>query len=189
MPNYCSNTLFLLDSKEPFTKVMEKYLSKEQDGSIFLDFEKVVPYPKCIKDSLHLWSGDKIDHKLIEEAKKINQAMTGYDSFWEFCVENWGTKWNSMNDGGCEPDMMDKYNCIGFTTAWSPPEPIVKELARLTGHKMRLIYIEEGMDFCGELIAHADGSFEDNTYESIKDAPKELQDELGYEEWEEQDEE
>lgn len=167
MPNWCSNTLTLADNnepnnndilniastqvkiKEPIDKVLENYLTTNEDGQLSLDFEKILPIPEGYKDD---------------------------DRWYDWCVSNWGTKWNA-----------DTYNIsdegISLGTAWSPPLPVISELAKLVQKDLRLIYIEEGMGFCGEFIANSDGTFVDNCYD-IPKAPEELLNELGYEEWE-----
>lgn len=150
MPNWCANTLTLVDSNESINKVLANYLSKNEDGGDTLDFEKILPIPEGYNDD-HRW--------------------------YDWCVSNWGTKWNA-----------DTYNVsdegISLGTAWSPPMPVIAELAKLVQKDLRLIYIEEGMGFCGEFLANSDGSTEDNCYD-ISDAPEDLLNELGYEEWEE----
>lgn len=90
---------------------------------------------------------------------------------WE--TENWGTKWNCM-DG-----FVQDIGGIYFNTAWSPACPIVLELSKLIGESLRLTYLEEGMGFCGEFIAHPDGKYEDKVYDDLDDVPDDLRDELG----------
>lgn len=65
-----------------------------------------------------------------------------------------------------------------------PPLAIIKKLAELTGETFILEYIEEGMGFCGRYTVGQDGDY-DEFYNDIKEAPEELRNELGYEEWEE----
>jgi hypothetical protein len=91
----------------------------------------------------------------------------------EWNVENWGTKWGCMN--GFVQDIGGIY----FNTAWSPACPIVLELSKLIGESLRLTYLEEGMGFCGEYIAHPDGKYEDKVYDDLDDVPDDLRDELG----------
>lgn len=189
MPNWCNNNLTVVDRlTKTFEKTFKDYLSKDEHGDFLLDFEKVIPYPKCIKESNQLWEFSKDDKmsadergKLIEEAKKKNTKECGFESWYEWCVQKWGTKWNC-----CDPTLTE--DGITFTTAWSPPIPVIVELAKLTKTNLRLTYIEEGCGFCGELLANADGTFTDNCYE-IPKAPQDLLDELGYEEWVWQDDE
>jgi hypothetical protein len=90
-----------------------------------MDFEKIVPRPKEKEADLYNWN-----------------------------VANWGTKWNArdaeyhLNAGGSE-------QCIGFSTAWSPPvgvfEKLVKKFPKLN---FKLEFWEGGMGFAG----HVSGS-------------------------------
>jgi hypothetical protein len=192
MPNWCSNTLTLVDSDKDIREVLKDYFTdvpveiNPKTKAVLrteriLDLEKITPYPKCIKETLHLWTmeGNYTPDertRLIEEAKEINLKECGYDSFYDWCINNWGTKWNTdsvqMHESG-----------IGFVTAWSPPVKAIVELATQINQVLRLTYIEEGMGFCGEMLVDGEGNVNDNEYD-IPDAPEALLEELGYEEWE-----
>jgi len=194
MPNWCSNTLTIVGNDETFDQVIAPYVTtqiiKYENGKdeevTMLDFEKILPYPKCINENKHLWNmgaAEKLNvtHdellKLIKEAEQHNLKECGYSSWYDWGVEQWGTKWNS------DQAQISKSG-MGFMTAWSPPVQVIAELAKLLQCDLRLIYIEEGEFFCGEFLANADGSTVDNCY-GIDDAPEELLEELGYEPWEE----
>lgn len=47
----------------------------------------------------------------------------GDDTWYEWCVKHWGTKWNA-----CECKIGDDY--LEFDTAWSAPFPVITELSR-----------------------------------------------------------
>lgn len=53
-----------------------------------------------------------------------NFAKYGYVDWYDWCVDNWGTKWNACNT-------IIHGNEVWFDTAWSPAIPIVKKLAEL----------------------------------------------------------
>ena len=53
-----------------------------------------------------------------------NILQYGADSWYDWCCENWGTKWNATNTY-----IIDD-NEIEFSTAWSCPVNIFKELSR-----------------------------------------------------------
>jgi hypothetical protein len=101
----------------------------------------------------------------------------GADNWYDWSLQNWGTKWNCS-------DAFINESGMSFTTAWSPPLPVIAVLAKKLNKDLRMTYIEVGMAFCGEFIAYADGTSEDAEYD-ISNAPQELLDEVGYEEWEE----
>lgn len=91
-----------------------------------------------------------------------------------WAIQNWGTKANSYDGTVLE-------NGIGFYTAWSPPTPVIVELAKKTGHTLRMTYDEPGMDFCGEFFAYPDGKYADEQYSPRSDAPEDLKEELSIE--------
>jgi hypothetical protein len=170
MPNWCSNTLMLNeDSNDSILVVLKDYLN--QDGH--LSFEKIRPIPDELKN---MQSPPPKD--LDENVRKELINKYGADNWWDWCVMNWGTKWD------CDVYHSDE-KAIGFSTAWSPPMGIVKTLAILTGKDFRLTYIEEGMDFCGEFFAYKNWLENLDCEYSIKDAPEALKEELGVEEWDE----
>lgn len=113
---------------------------------------------------------DFVFQKIIPMDEKL---LEGEDWFsWR--VENWGTKWE-----GYDGRFNDDQSVFTFDTAWSPPLPIIKKLAELTGETFILQYIEEGMFFCGEYTASPDESH-DEFYDNIENAPQQLLDSVGY---------
>lgn len=53
----------------------------------------------------------------------IHNILTyGSDTWYDWCCENWGTKWNA-----CEPYVGE--NSISFQTAWSVADPILEAFA------------------------------------------------------------
>ena len=117
---------------------------------------------------------------LIESLKEQNKKETGHESWYEWCVTNWDTKWSAYDCWTLEDDFnkIEDFTNIGFQTAWSPPINVIRELAKLTGQALRLTYFDEGWDFGGEYLVEADGSEQDNFYNDPKDCPEELWEEL-----------
>ena len=62
-------------------------------------------------------------YKLGEQAYS-NQQKYGAPTWYEWCNENWGTKWNA---GECSFDFNERK--LTFTTAWAVPTPIIRALA------------------------------------------------------------
>lgn len=56
-----------------------------------------------------------------------NYREHGAATWYDWCVQNWGTKWNNAPD---EPMVDEKDGLICFLTAWSAPTPIIEELSR-----------------------------------------------------------
>ena len=81
--------------------------------------------------------------------EKINPMPTVIEDWYNWCCENWGTKWNSV-DARCDWSsdcVLDYY----FMTAWGPCEPIVKALvAMFPDAKFSYKYSEPGCCFFGK---------------------------------------
>lgn len=54
-----------------------------------------------------------------------NLIKYGSPSWYYWCCDNWGTKWNSYADAQENDDV------ITFKTTWDPPFPIIKKLSEL----------------------------------------------------------
>ncbi len=64
--------------------------------------------------------------KLYELGKQYmyNREHYGCYTWYEWCIRNWGTKWNA-----CDPDWCLEEGILYFQTAWSPPIPVIEALA------------------------------------------------------------
>lgn len=71
-----------------------------------------------------------IDRSEFELGKAAfqNEVRYGATTWYEWCNQNWGTKWNSYGY-----DLFDRsdLSTIGFHTAWSAPHPVIEKLAEL----------------------------------------------------------
>ena len=90
---------------------------------------------------------ESISHKTMEDVGKAyidNILEYGHDTWYEWCVHNWGTKWNAA-----ECTIGD--NCLEFETAWDPSIPITVELSkRFPSLKFIHEWADEGLYQCGK---------------------------------------
>ena len=143
MPNWCNNYLELThDDPEMITRAQKAFA----DGRLLDEF---VPVPK----SLHIVAGrvgsdDNPEQIKLEEDTARNIATHGYGNWWDYCVNEWGTKWDVGGDG--DQARLDGPNHISmnFDSAWAPPTAAMNKFMDL-GFKVKLIYWESGMCFCG----------------------------------------
>ena len=143
MPNWCNNVLELAH-KDP--AMIERARVAFDEGKLCNEF---VPVP----DALHIVAGrvgDDTDPKQIElEAQsQANKAKYGYDNWYDFCVGEWGTKWDVGGDGMTADLSPDGRLTMSFDSAWSPPCYFYEKMVDL-GFEVRAYYYESGMCFAG----------------------------------------
>jgi hypothetical protein len=176
MPNWCNNTI-QLESGKPIRELLSPYLNQIDDGGYEFDFNKIIPIP----EDLNVSSERGTDNEELKKIYESNMEKYGFQTWYDFCVNKWGTKWIGSGDFNYDD------TSFTFETAWSPSLPITEELAKkLEGDETFIHnYIEEGMGFCGKFIAGNLGGI-DEFYEYVINSPQSLKDELGWEPWEEE---
>ena len=60
-----------------------------------------------------------------------NIKKNGYPQWYDWCVENWGTKWNVEDDVDVVYDENKNEYDMSFPTAWSVPSGIVEKYSEL----------------------------------------------------------
>lgn len=123
---------------------VNEYIEKyTTDGS--MDFDKIVPMPKEYLDD---------------------------ERWYNWRVENWGTKWNiDKESGNWDFHGDDDVSIVEgtFETAWSPPMEALHKLSELCPNlEIELTFSEEGMQFQGKYIFSA-GATEEVYYRTGDD--------------------
>jgi hypothetical protein len=142
MPNWCNNTLEL-QHEDP--AMIERAKKAFTDGKFLEEF---IPVP----ESLHIVAGrvgDEAEQKKLEEDTARNLEVHGYGNWYDYCVNEWGTKWDVGGDDYNAPqqDGPNKIT-VSFDSAWAPPTAAMDKFMDL-GFSVRLYYYEPGMCFCG----------------------------------------
>jgi hypothetical protein len=135
MPNWCYNNLNVDGCRKDIDSFQQDCFSKDKDGEVFLDFEKIVPPPE------NYFSGD------LGEEERAYCKENGLENLYDWNKKNWGTKWNSS-----DVYIKDKGDsiCLNFATAWSPPIPVIATLiAKYPTLDFLMEYIEVGASFKG----------------------------------------
>jgi hypothetical protein len=89
--------------------------------------------------------------KTEEERERIlkNEPTIREDSWWDWRVQNWGTKWDVGGNDYNEPIQETPNKIImSFDSAWAPPTTAMDKFEAL-GFSVRLYYYEPGMGFAG----------------------------------------
>ena len=146
MPNWCNNTV-RLTHKDPAMIIRARDALTE--GRFFSEF---VPVPKGLSESIASSQTD-------EELTKSNIEKYGYVSWYDFCVNEWGTKWDtdchSVDIYDEHPDTLDAV----FDTAWAPPIQFYEKIEKM-GFQVEAKYYESGMCFAGIYTEGLDDYYE-----------------------------
>jgi hypothetical protein len=115
--------------------MIERVRKAFNEGALLQEF---IPVPQELKDAVANF--------------EVNEAMVakyGYSNWYDFCVANWGTKWDVGADGQPAIDNDTNTLCLNFDSAWAPPTVAYEQLVEM-GFKILAYYYEPGMCFCGK---------------------------------------
>lgn len=171
MPNWCENDVIIRGSQDEIRRI--KAMLEGENGPI--DFNKLLPYPSRFEEATT--AAEELSRKQTEEMKGMTQeqcvayrAEHGYprDGYnqggHEWCIANWGTKWNASN-----PQLQDEAPqrlCYTLETAWAPPVPVFKELSKhFPEAEITLDWYEGGMAMRGTVRYRGGRRIYDQTHE------------------------
>ena len=141
MPNWCSNTLQISGDKEQLELFKQKSIIKSgMDVDIFV-MDGCITMPEELN----------IMKDISEEELSIRKAKYGYDNWYDWRFENWGSKWDAQ-----EPYITEEEELltINFDTEWSPAIPYVKQVAKMYPDLIfDLYFMETGEWFAGRVFA------------------------------------
>lgn len=149
MPNHIQNLVHLVGDESTIEQVRNFIKGKE----IVFDFNTVIPMPEELNITSDGWlmplenpfsRGDKF-YAHVCELKKFcennpelkektelnfiqgikNFLKYGYATWFEWRVNNWGTKWGAYS----QDDSRNTSNAIYFQTAWNAPIPVLVALS------------------------------------------------------------
>ena len=156
MPNWCNN--FVEVGHEDPEKI--KSLAEAFKRGEFCD--AVIPVPEVLKNPETTTNyGDPVKQAEADRIRAEAVAATGYQSWYDFCTNRWGTKWDVGNDDGTvdvHPD--GKLMTASFDSAWAPPIGVYEELVE-QGYEVRAYYYEPGMCFAGVYDNGCDDCYSD----------------------------
>ena len=143
MPNWCNNFIEL--AHEDPQMILRACDAMKRDE--FLN--EFIPVPEDLKIVAgRVGADDDENQKALVAQQESNLAKHGYKDWYDWCVSEWGTKWDTGTQGYEVLPESDGRMCIGFDTAWGPPIAAMEKLCDL-GFSVRLMYYEPGMAFCG----------------------------------------
>ena len=171
MPNWCNNYIEL--AHEDPAMILRACDAMKRDE--FLN--EFIPVPEDLKIVAgRVGADDDENQKALVAQETANRERHGYATWYDYCVNEWGTKWDTGTQGYEVKPEADGRVCIGFDTAWGPPIAAMEKLCDL-GFSVRLMYYEPGMAFAGIWEDGSDDYYElgGMTSEQVKDdIPEEL---------------
>jgi hypothetical protein len=171
MPNYCNNYIELAHEDPEMINRACAAMARDE----FLN--EFIPVPEDLKIvSGRVGADDDENQRALVAQQESNLAKHGYKDWYDWCVNEWGTKWDTGTQGYEVKPESDGRMCIGFDTAWTPPIQAMEKLCDL-GFSVRLMYYEPGMGFCG-IWEDSDDDYYDisgmSSQQVIDDVPEEL---------------
>jgi hypothetical protein len=120
------------------------------------------------------------DKRAAHEAQQAaNVEKYGYATWYDYNVNEWGTKWDVGGDDGLMEMINPNTLQASFESAWAPPVAAYEKLCAL-GFIIKAFYDEPGMAFCGMVTGDEDG-FDDEYYEYGGESSETVRDVIGEE--------
>ncbi len=148
MPNWCNNNL-TLEHDDP-AMIKRAYDALER-GEFLQEF---CPVPEDLKDTVS-GSVSEDQREAHEAQQKRNVEKYGYANWYDYCVAEWGTKWDCGEQGASDIHPDGRMLHTFFDTAWSPPIGAYEKLEQL-GFRVNALYYEGGMAFAGSYGEYGD---------------------------------
>jgi len=175
MPNWCYNKVtFSHDDPNEITRL----INAAKVGKLFNEF---CPMPPELLEEAEPGENYGERRSAIE---KRNLEKYNYSSWYDWSIDNWGTKWDiSEMDDDDNFMVSEDGKTVSFTfdTAWAPP---TEWYDNIDGFLIEAYYYEPGVGFCGKWTSE-DGddqyevSFEDDIEDIEERIPSDILDEFG----------
>ena len=120
------------------------------------------PCPQDLLDTVAGFMGAGTPEQAALEAREAaNLAAYGAKNWYDWCVANWGTKWDISGRDNGAPAVSDDGRSVrfAFDSAWSPPLEFYGRMEEL-GFTVDAFYYEPGMAFCGRYNEGDDDQYE-----------------------------
>jgi hypothetical protein len=172
MPNWCNNSI-TLEHKD--SAMVQRAYDALKRGEFLQEF---IPCPKDLIDTVSGFMGE--DKRAAHEAQQAaNVEKYGYATWYDYNVNEWGTKWDVGGDDGLMEMINPNTLQASFESAWAPPVAAYEKLCAL-GFIIKAFYDEPGMAFCGMVTGDEDG-FDDEYYEYGGESSETVRDVIGEE--------
>jgi hypothetical protein len=157
MPNWCSN---FAEFTHADPAQVQRVFAAYKRGELFKEFD---PCPPELLETTAGSFGDADQQAALELQEAANLDEYGYKNWYDWCVANWGTKWDVAEvwQDAEAPEPGDTMIGISFDTAWAPPIEFYRTMTDEHGFTVEAHYLEEGVGFVGKYTSEDD----DDCYE------------------------
>ena len=150
MPNWTYNNVQFIGKTEDNVKQLQTMLKSDDNE---FDFNNVIPMPNELSDTVSGSENAKPEWQK-DQSKKL-KAKYGADNWYDWSINNWGTKWNACNT---EVELNENVLNYTFETAWDAPREIVRALEHMKETILKDISIDWN-------CTHEDGNEEETLLE------------------------
>jgi hypothetical protein len=88
MPNWCNNTMTI---SHPDPAMVQKAADAWNAGKFL---QSLVPCPSELMETVKGWTNDEEEQKANDAKVAANMEKYGYATWYEYCIAEWGTKWD-----------------------------------------------------------------------------------------------
>ena len=180
MPNWCDNQITItgpnsvIDKIEKIVKEEENTdLSSKEKGETPGLLQFMAPMPKELLDTE---AGPIAKTKAEKNARQSRKLEFGAENWYDWRVNNWGTKWEVHEFYGVDRQYLTEQNegestiSFAFSSAWAPPiGAYEKFLENNSNCFIRAYYYEGGCDFMGLWEDGVDDCYAPSDYKSTDD--------------------
>lgn len=138
MPNWCTN---YMDVSHPDPTKMRELLTAYGEGQL-------LQYAKPMPEALNIERSFGPDNPDLEAIRAANKRDYGYEDWYDWRYDNWGTKWDVLPNTDSIEIEGESVVMLQFETAWCPPIKAFEALKE-QGFHIEVEYTEEGGFFIG----------------------------------------
>lgn len=175
MPNWCYNRMNVTGDRDSLVKLTEA-ITRQYDPSLAettmgveqvdYDLSVLFPIPDELRITAMFFSTETDDPEYQELLKKYeaNKEKYGYTTWYDWAIENWGTKWSPRIEEWTINDYSNGSEIYAYyETAWSPADGLIREVSKQFPTLLFTVSSdEEGRSFScvmafskGEMVAEA----------------------------------
>jgi hypothetical protein len=165
MPNWAQNGVtFKHEDPTQIARIATAY----KEDKLFTEFFPCPP-ELLVQEEI----GENYNER-VAAREAANREKLGFADWYEWAVNNWGTKWDISSDDS-EPTAQGRFAIsLSYNTAWSPPIGFYEKMTEL-GFEVTAFYLEEGMGFVGKYTSEdGDDDYNFDGSEDLDDIPDDI---------------